>query len=216
MQNRIHHQLAKCLRLKQLYLEQLCGIEFIDTPHIVAQPSHSHIALDEQIRHCHLCALAKTKAQPNAGYLPPSPKIAFVSETPLLEHANVPILITRGGEMLQDMIEKILLLSLKEVAFLSLLKCMPPIGYQTTNDCYGTCAPYLFEQLQNLRPKIIVLLGALVTQYFVSADFESLRGKLGNWETMQFIPIYSPRFLLRNPSFKKETMRDLLLIKSLL
>lgn len=209
-------QLAKCLHLKQLYIERMCGIDFVALRPLPVPKNGAHEQLESQIRHCHLCALAKTKARPNAGYAPSGARIAFVSESPLLEHENLPILKTRGGEMLQDMIEKILKMSVKDVALLSLLKCAPPIGYDVAKDCFNACAPYLFEQLQKLRPKIIVLLGAVVSQHFLAADFESVRGKLGSWEGMQLVPIYSPRFLLRNPSFKRETMRDLLLIKSLL
>lgn len=194
----------------------MCGIDFVALRPLPAPKSGAHERLESQIRHCHLCALAKTKARPNAGYAPQGARVAFVSESPLLERENLPILKTRGGEMLQDMIEKILKLSVKEVALLSLLKCAPPIGYDVSEECLNACAPYLFEQLQRLRPQIIVLLGAVVAQRFLPAGFESVRGRLGSWEGMQLVPIYSPRFLLRNPSFKRETMRDLLLIKSLL
>lgn len=209
-------QLAKCLRLKQLYIERLCGTKFVALHPLPVPQNGTHEQLEAQIRHCHLCALAKTKARPNVGYMPQGARIAFIAESPLLEQENLPILKTRGGEMLQDMIEKILKLSVKEVALLSLLKCAPPIGYNISEECFNACAPYLFEQLQRLRPKIIVLLGAIVSQHFLPADFENVRGRLGNWEGIQLIPIHSPRFLLRNPSFKRETMRDLLLIKSLL
>lgn len=218
MRNATQQQLAQALWLQQYYLERLCGTEFIDLPRkpIREQGGRSLQSLHEQIHNCHICALSKTKAKPNIGHVPIKPLIAFVSETPLTSGSHSSCLIGRSGEILHNMIEKILRVPFRDIAFLSILKCSPPMTISLYDECLLACVPYLFEQLHALCPKLIVLLGDTVTRYVLGVDFLSMRGKVGEWENMSLIVTYSPRFLLRNPSYKKDAMQDLLLIKRLL
>ena len=46
--------------------------------------------------------------------------------------------------------------------------------------------------------------------------FEQIRGHKINFGDYTIVPIYHPQFLLRNPSLKSETLRDLKIIKSCL
>ncbi len=219
-------KIEQYLELKKLYLERMCGTTFMplktlkhaNTASSNMGNANSFADLSANIQQCQLCLLCNTKAKPNAGYGNSHAKIAFITQTPLTTTSNATTLVARGGEMLQDMIEHVLCLSLKEVSLLSLLKCTPQIGQEVTQELVNSCSPYLFEQLFILKPKIIVTLGEEVTQVFlrINENFEEIRGKVSLWEHTKLIPLYSPRFLLKNPSLKKETMKDLIFIKSLL
>ena len=124
----------------------------------------------------------------------------------------------RSGAMLRDMIEKVLELSIDEVYMTHAVKCKP-FGFQTpsSSEC-NSCYPYLSRQIEMITPKIIIALGHDAYSILGNGaeDFETLRGQLIPYGNALLIPIYHPTFLLRNPSYKKEAMRDLQTIKGAL
>lgn len=121
----------------------------------------------------------------------------------------------RSGSMLRDMIEKVLGLSIEDVFLTHAVKCKP-FGFQTpsTSEC-NSCYPYLSRQFEIISPSIIVALGSDAYNILTNGadDFDHLRGQMIPYGNALLIPIYHPTFLLRNPSSKKEAMRDLQMIK---
>lgn len=124
----------------------------------------------------------------------------------------------RSGAMLRDMIEKVLGLSIDQVFVTHAVKCKP-FGFQTpsSSEC-NSCYPYLSRQIEMIAPSIIVALGSDAYRILSNGaeDFDSLRGQLIPYGNSLLIPLYHPTYLLRNPSFKKEAMRDLQTIKGAL
>lgn len=124
----------------------------------------------------------------------------------------------RSGAMLRDMIEKVLDLSIDDIFMTHAVKCKP-FGFQTPSpsEC-NSCYPYLSRQLEMIEPSIIVALGSDAYSILLNGaqDFDHLRGQLIPYGNALLIPIYHPTFLLRNPSYKKEAMRDLQTIKAAL
>lgn len=124
----------------------------------------------------------------------------------------------RSGVMLRDMIEKVLGLSIEDIFLTHAIKCKP-FGFQTpsTSEC-NSCYPYLSRQLEMIAPSIIVALGSDAYNILTNGadDFDNLRGQMIPYGNSLLIPVYHPTFLLRNPSFKKDAMRDLQTIKGAL
>lgn len=124
----------------------------------------------------------------------------------------------RSGAMLRDMIEKVLELSVDEVYMTHAVKCKP-FGFQipSASEC-NSCYPYLSRQIEMIAPTIIIALGDDAYSILANGaeDFDRLRGQLIPYGNASLIPLYHPTFLLRNPSYKKEAMRDLQSIKGTL
>lgn len=173
-------------------------------------------SLIKMVSECQLCDLSKSRRQSMAGSGSNQAKIfildAFVS--PAEDESNT-YFSGRSGSMLKDMIEKVLLLDLKDVYFTHAVKCKP-FGFQhpSTSEC-NSCSPYLHKQLEIVSAPVIVTLGADAYRLLThdESDFERVRGHLIPYMNRVVIPIFHPSHLLRNPSLKAETMRDLLLIK---
>lgn len=123
--------------------------------------------------------------------------------------------VGRSGTMLRDMIEKVLSLSIDDVYITHSVKCKP-FGFQTPSSSeFQSCIGYLHKQISLIQPKVIVPLGsdaynALCTN---ANDFERTRGEIIPYGQSVIIPMYHPLHLVRNPSLKKEALRDLLTIK---
>jgi DNA polymerase len=98
-----------------------------------------------------------------------------------------------------------------EVYIANVVKCRPP-GNRTPEPVEGnTCSPFLFRQIDVVRPQVIVALGATAATYLLGQrqPLAGLRGRVHAWRGMSLIVTYHPAFLLRDPRQKKEAWADL-------
>jgi len=211
--------------LENLYRLKALGFSYVDpiSPNsIKTQPlslPNSYDALIQTIQGCHLCDLSKSRSQSMCGYGSKTPKILFVDAfVSSLEDESNNYYVGRSGGMLRDMIEKVLHLRLHDVHITHAVKCKP-FGFQhpSASEC-SSCYPLLEKQLDILNPTLIVTLGPDAYRLLThdESNFESVRGHNIPFGKFSIIPIFHPTYLVRNPSFKKEAMRDLTTIKEAL
>lgn len=208
--------------LENLYRLKSLGYNYVDpiTPNIQTPLStlpDTLNTLGESISRCYLCDLSKSRSQSMIGYGETRAKLMFVDAyVSAAEDESSEYYVGRSGTMLRDMIEKVLTLKVEEVYFTHAVKCKP-FGFQnpSPSEC-SSCAPFLSKQLELIKPRIIVTLGADAYQLLSgdSSDFERLRGEIIPFGDAIIIPMYHPLYLIRNPSLKKEAMRDLQTIKA--
>lgn len=207
--------------LENLYRLKALGYEYVDSivPNIQNSSStlpDSFRDLNRAIEKCYLCDLSKSRSQSMIGFGNPDADIVFVDAyVSAAEDEGNGYYLGRSGTMLRDMIEKVLMLDINEVYFTHAVKCKP-FGFQnpSPSEC-SSCAPFLSKQLALLKPRLIVALGPDAFHLLSKdeSDFERLRGQLIPYGDALLIPVYHPMFLVRNPSLKKEAMRDLQTIK---
>lgn len=208
--------------LENLYRLQTLGYTYTDpiTPNIqnssTALPD-TLMSLGQAVDKCYLCDLSKSRSQSMMGNGNPKAKLMFVDAyVSAAEDEEAKYYVGRSGMMLRDMIEKVLLMNIDDVYFTHAVKCKP-FGFQTPSESEcGSCAPFLLKQLELIKPNIIVPLGPDAYRLVTSdtSDFERLRGEIIPFGDSVIIPLYHPLFLVRNPSLKKDAMRDLQTIKA--
>lgn len=207
--------------LENLYRLKALGYKYVDpvtpnTQNTAAALPDSFSALNSAIEKCYLCDLSKSRSQSMSGFGNPNADIVFVDAfVSSAEDEGNSYYSGRSGTMLRDMIEKVLMRSIDDVFFTHAVKCKP-FGFQNPSPSECTsCAPFLAKQLELIKPRIIVALGADAYHLLVNdeSDFERLRGEVIPYGNALLIPMYHPMFLLRNPSLKKEALRDLQTIK---
>lgn len=210
--------------LENLYRLKSLGYKYVDPispniPSVGTSLPSSLSQLNQTITQCHLCDLCKSRRQSMSGYGSHQASIIFVDAfVSAAEDEGNDYYAGRSGAMLRDMIEKVLGLSIDQVFVTHAVKCKP-FGFQTpsSSEC-NSCYPYLSRQIEMIAPSIIVALGSDAYRILSNGaeDFDPLRGQLIPYGNSLLIPIYHPTYLLRNPSFKKEAMRDLQTIKGAL
>lgn len=182
--------------------------------------AHSMEELKKDVLACHLCTLAKSRKNILFGDGNPKADIMFIGDNPGVSEDEMGTLFAgRSGEMLVNMIEKVLLLPKEEVYITTILKCRPPENRVPTPEEVSCCKPYLMQQIGMVKPKIIIALGStsfhhLTGEYDTSID--QVRGLVLNFGEAKLIPTFHPSFLLRNPSAKKEVYADMLKVRSML
>jgi len=216
--------LHNALQLKQLYLLKQMGVRYTDVTPSDFDPEPADLpndleSLKEIVESCHLCDLSKSRHNVVFGEGNPEADLMFIGEGPgATEDSTGRPFVGRAGELLTKMIENVLYIPRSQVYIANIVKCRPPGNRVPTPTEAFTCRPYLLRQIEIIRPKIIVTLGATAYRYLTNDEspISRVRGQLIHAEGYLLIPTFHPSYLLRNPSAKKEAFRDMLTVKEMM
>jgi uracil-DNA glycosylase family 4 len=138
-------------------------------------------------------------------------ELVFIGEGPGAdEDAQGLPFVGRAGKLLTQMIEA-MGLQRQQVYICNVVKCRPPGNRQPEKDEVDACSPFLFRQLDALRPKVIVCLGATAAQTLLQTNrgISHFRGEWLEYRGYKMIATYHPAYLLRNPAAKGDVWKDL-------
>ncbi|HKT79586.1 MAG TPA: uracil-DNA glycosylase [Vicinamibacterales bacterium] len=148
----------------------------------------------------------------------PAADLMFVGEAPGGDEdiQGIPF-VGRAGQLLTKIIEAIGL-TRDEVYIANVIKCRPPQNRNPEPDEIEQCEPFLFRQIDIIKPKVIVALGKFAAQTLLRTDtpISRLRGRQFEFRGAQLVPTFHPAFLLRNPASKREVWEDMKLVRTLL
>jgi len=170
------------------------------------------ITIREDIGDCTRCKLATLgRTQVVFGVGNPNADLMFVGEAPGGDEdvQGVPF-VGRAGQLLTKMIEA-MGFTRHDVYIANVVKCRPPENRNPEPDEIESCEPFLFRQIETIKPKVIVALGAFAARTLLrSADpISKLRGQVYDYHGAQLIPTFHPSYLLRSPGQKKYAWDDL-------
>lgn len=164
--------------------------------------------------------LAAFRTQTVFGVGNPDADLMFIGEAPGFdEDARGEPFVGRAGQLLTKIIET-MGFSRSEVYIANVLKCRPdmPRGSSgnrpPTPEEMQTCLPYLAEQIDIIKPKVLVALGATAVEGLLGAR-GAMREMRGRWHSHQDTPLmitYHPSYLLRSqsPAEKRKVWEDML------
>jgi DNA polymerase len=148
----------------------------------------------------------------------PDADLMFVGEAPGAdEDVKGEPFVGRAGQLLTKIIEAIGL-KREDVYIANVIKCRPPQNRNPEPDEVDTCEPFLFRQIDAIKPKVVVALGSFAARALLRTQdpISRLRGRVYEYRGAKLIPTFHPAYLLRNPSSKKEVWEDMKLVRSLL
>jgi len=173
-------------------------------------------AIRAEIGNCTRCALAAGRNQIVFGDGDPNARLMFIGEGPGAdEDAQGLPFVGRAGQLLNNMIAA-MGLKREQVYIANIVKCRPPQNRVPEPEEAHTCAPFLYRQIDIVRPEVLVALGATAALYLlgVKSSLSALRGRVHMCRERKLIVTYHPAYLLRDPRQKKEAWRDLQLAMS--
>ncbi|HEX7958319.1 MAG TPA: uracil-DNA glycosylase, partial [Terriglobales bacterium] len=169
-------------------------------------------AIREDLGDCTRCRLHKQgRKQIVFGVGNPHADLMFVGEAPGADEDEQGIpFVGRAGQLLTNMI-KAMGLGREDVYIANVIKCRPPGNRTPEREECETCSPFLFRQIDVVRPKIIVALGAVAAKSLlqINDSMANLRGRTYDFRNTKLIVTYHPAYLLRDPRQKKEAWKDL-------
>ena len=182
------------------------------------------VILDDIGPNCQRCPLAKLgRKQIVFGTGDPHAELMFVGEGPGAdEDAQGLPFVGRAGQLLNNMITA-MGLKREQVYIANIVKCRPPGNRTPEREECDTCSPFLMRQINVIRPKVIVALGATAAKNLLGMNdsMASMRGRFYDFSPpadgdepfgCKLAVTYHPAFLLRDPRQKKETWKDLQMV----
>ncbi len=148
-------------------------------------------------------------------------QLMFVGEAPGADEdeAGEPF-VGKAGQLLTKIIQATGL-SRADVYIANILKCRPDTPGQSagnrkpTPEEMQTCIPYLHEQIDLIKPKIIVALGGVALEGLLNkSGIMKLRGQWQEYRGIPLMPTFHPSYLLRNQSMteKRKVWEDMLAV----
>jgi uracil-DNA glycosylase family 4 len=167
---------------------------------------------------CTRCKLHTGRRQIVFGSGNPDADLMFVGEAPGADEDEQGLpFVGRAGQLLTKIIEAIGL-QRDDVYIANVIKCRPPANRNPEPDEIATCEPFLFRQIDTIRPKVIVALGTHAAHTLLRTDvpISRIRGKQHDYRGAILIPTFHPAYLLRSPERKRDVWEDMKLVKTLL
>jgi uracil-DNA glycosylase family 4 len=182
-------------------------------------PAAALAAVRADIGDCTRCKLHRLgRRQIVFGVGNPQADLMFVGEAPGRDEdvQGIPF-VGRAGQLLTKIIEAIGL-TRDDVYIANVIKCRPPENRNPEQDEVDTCEPFLFRQIDIIKPKVVVALGTFAARALLRTldPISRLRGRVYEYRGAKLIPTFHPAYLLRNPASKREVWEDMKVARALL
>jgi uracil-DNA glycosylase len=165
----------------------------------------------EDIGDCTRCRLHKGRTNLVFGVGNVNADLMCVGEGPGAdEDAQGEPFVGRAGQLLNNMISA-MGIKREDVYIANVVKCRPPSNRTPEKDECDTCSPFLMRQIDVIKPKVIVALGAVAAKNLLAVNdsMANLRGRWYDFRDSKLLVTYHPAYLLRDPRQKKEAWKDL-------
>jgi len=165
---------------------------------------------------CKLHRLGRTTIVFGVGH--PNAELMFVGEAPGHDEdlQGIPF-VGRAGQLLTKIIEAIEL-TRDQVYIANVIKCRPPENRNPEPDEVESCEPFLFRQVQIIKPKVIVALGTFAARTLLrtTEPISKLRGRFYRYGDAALLATFHPAFLLRSPDRKRDVWDDMKKVRAVL
>ena len=175
--------------------------------------------LNKNICNCTKCSLNQSRIKFVFGVGNPNTDVMIVGEAPGAdEDKQGEPFVGRAGKLLTDIL-KAINFTREEVFICNILKCRPPGNRNPLPEEIQKCEPYLFKQIELIKPKFILATGAFAAQTLLKLKepLGKMRGKFWDIEIagvkIKLLVTFHPAALLRNPNWKRPTWEDVKLFR---
>jgi len=162
--------------------------------------------LNSECVECTSCNLSKTRKNVVVGKGNESAQVVIIGEGPGEQEdiTGLPF-VGRAGKMLDTALSSVDIDPLEDCYITNIVKCRPPNNRKPSAAESEACMPWLNEQINLLKPKIIILAGSTAVQSFlgINEPISKIRGQWIEKDNIKYMPIFHPSYLLRNPSKNK-------------
>lgn len=188
---------------------------------IILQNSYDNFANALKFSQCNRCELSKSRENIVVDRGNPKAKVLIIGEAPgKNEDASGQPFVGRAGKMLDEMMKTIDFNTEQDALVTNIIKCRPPKNRVPKQKEVEACLPFLYRQIELLRPKTIILLGATAFKRLLPhVKFSSMKDIVGKIFTdekikgTKLIALFHPAYLLYDPRKKEEMKHHLKQLK---
>ena len=170
----------------------------------------SLLPVHDAIRACKACGLYATRTQAVPGVGPSPANIMIVGEAPgFNEDRQGEPFVGAAGKLLDTLLARIGL-SRADVYITNVLKCRPPMNRDPMPNEVDSCSPFLKQQLDLVKPKVVLILGRHALERLMpgQGSISRIHGSLIRRGDVAYVPLYHPAAALHNGSLVADLERD--------
>lgn len=175
--------------------------------------------LAKSLHNCQRCKLAKLgRTQVVFGVGNPHASIMFVGEAPgFHEDQKGEPFVGAAGKLLNDLLQSAGL-SRDEIYIANVIKCRPPNNRDPELDEVEICKPFLLQQIQMIRPKLVCTLGNWATQTLLERKVGITKVKAQAFYMKDFVlfPLLHPAAALHQGGLLEPLKEDFKKLKEFL
>ena len=174
-------------------------------------------SLAKMVKDCHKCNLRGGCRQTVFGEGNYHADLLFGGEAPGAEEdATGRPFVGKSGQLLDKMIQA-MQFQRSEVFIGNIVKCRPPGNRNPMPEEADACIGYLKRQIELIKPKVLVLLGATPLLFLMNiSGIKRNRGKWLEYNGIPVMPTFHPDYLLHSPGDKRLVWEDLKAVMRLL
>jgi uracil-DNA glycosylase len=180
--------------------------------------------LEQQVSQCKRCNLCQSRTQTVFAAGRPGVALMIIGEAPGEEEDRLgQPFVGQSGKLLDNMLTQIGLNRARDVVIANALKCRPPANRNPSVEELAACRPYLLQQLELVRPKVLLLSGKFAAQAILGSDaaIATLRAQQHHYALHDATEVpamvtYHPAYYLRRPTEKSKGWADLMKLRQLL
>lgn len=177
--------------------------------------------LEKKCISCTKCSLSTGRTNVVFGRGNPKARILIIGEGPGQQEDEQGLaFVGRAGKMLNKSFLSVGIDTNEDCYISNIVKCRPPNNRKPKSIEIENCMPWLDSQIELIKPKVIVLAGSTAVQSYLNINqpISKIRGKWITRESIKYMPIFHPSYLLRNSSNEKGkpkwlTIQDLKKVK---
>ncbi len=180
------------------------------------------MTLDElkgSLHNCQRCKLATLgRSQVVFGIGNPRASIMFVGEAPGLNEDKLgEPFVGAAGKLLNELLQSAGL-SRSEIYIANVIKCRPPSNRDPEADEIDTCKPFLLQQIQLIKPKLVCTLGNWATQTILDRKVQitKVRGQAFYQKDFVVFPLLHPAAALHQGNLREPMIEDFRKLKDFL
>jgi DNA polymerase len=211
--------------LKKMYLESI-GIDYLPGGTFIPDEQTEDNApefetleqLRDEIGDCRRCQPSEGRSNIVFGGGNPDADLIFVGEAPGRdEDIKGEPFVGKAGQLLTRIISA-MGLTRDDVYICNVIKCRPPDNRDPLPAEIEMCEPFLKEQINIIKPRVICALGSFASKTLLKSEvrISRLRGQFRDYNGVPLMSTYHPSYLLRNPSAKRDVWEDIKMVMELL
>jgi len=181
--------------------------------HIPAASSESD--LFTTVNNCTACELHQSRTHGVIAEGSETARLMMITTAPALNAESPASLLAADSSQLFTKMLQAIQLSRTDIYFTSLVKCQLPQDRELRTTEVLCCEPYLNQQIELVKPDLIVALGEVSAQQLVVSKktLAELRGKSYQYQSVPLMVMSHPDDLLNTPADKRNAWHDLLQIQ---
>jgi uracil-DNA glycosylase family 4 len=179
---------------------------------VLAAASYDEFATRLRAYDCRRCNLCQGRSQIVVDRGNPQAPILIISERPGTNEDHLgQAFVGRSGELLDKILAAIGLDANRDTLITNVVKCKGELDRAPSSEEAAACLPFLDKQIEIVKPRVILLLGSVALKYIDPEHREiKMEDEAGRFFTLkrypgvQFMVLYHPAFLLRDPRRKRD------------